>query len=500
MGKYEVTDPDGNRFVMEARSPEEAYAALGEMKGGQPRNFDQAFNPSAPRNAAAERPELKDDIMGMVNAGLDFVKGGKQTQMPYSGSILPFSKDSQGNVSFDSNAGIVGAAKGLIGGIGDVMSGRVDPKSDQGIANITNAAMVGTPVSAATRGGLGWAGAQMKTRAPVATPTGEELLTTGGQQFDMARQMGTRYDPAAVNTMALNVRTQLLNAGFRKKNAPGTFAELKGLIKPPEPGAFATIEDLHAVRQALGRASQNFTKPSDQEAARVLIEAIDGFIQNPDPAAVMAGPAAAAGEVWGNAKGNYAAGKRSDRLVDNPFSLDEKAARRAAATNSGLNKDNTIRQRVASLLENPQTRSGFNTEEIALLETVANGTAPRNLTRFVGNLLGGGGGLAGAIVAGGTGLTFGGPVGAAVGVTPLAVGVGAKALGGRLTKNALDKSAERVRQRSPLYEERLRNAPAVEHASPATRSAVPRAAAMTKQQQEQYEEYLRQKWLQEQGA
>lgn len=67
----------------------------------------------------------------------------------YSGAILPFSRDEQGNVQFDSNAGIVGAAKRAFMLPGEVMAGNVAPSSDEAIERAAEFAGIFGPVSAA---------------------------------------------------------------------------------------------------------------------------------------------------------------------------------------------------------------------------------------------------------------------------------------------------------------------------------------------------------------
>lgn len=67
----------------------------------------------------------------------------------YSSSILPMSKDAQGNVSFDSNAGLLGALKRSFMLPGDVMAGEVDPMSQAGIGRAAEFAGVFSPMSPA---------------------------------------------------------------------------------------------------------------------------------------------------------------------------------------------------------------------------------------------------------------------------------------------------------------------------------------------------------------
>jgi hypothetical protein len=437
------------------------------------------------------------------------VKSVAPPQEPYSGQLLPFSKDAQGNVSFDTDAGLVGVVKRAVTFPADAMRGKVDPLSDEGIARAVEAAGVMTPVSAASRGGLGWAGAPVK-RSPVkpVVPSANELKGTGGFGFDMARQMDVRYTPQSVQNMALKLRSQLHAAGYRESNAPKVYAELNALSRPVAPGSFASIDDIHAIRMALGKAAQDFNNPTEQGAASQFISAIDDFITNPDPKAVVAGPVAGAGGVWDDAMGNYAAGKRSDRLQG----IEESTGRRAAASNSGLNLDNTIRQRVSGLLDDPKKRSGFSQEELDLLETVAKGTAPRNVTRFIGNLLGGGGGLGAMITGMGAGVMTGSTAPMLLGTAVVGTGVAAKGVANRLTKSALRNADEAVRKRSPLYQDRVAN-PELAAKGAGVRSMPGRAAGATVVQQppmtpdqwspemlQEFEEFLRQKYAPQQGA
>lgn len=51
----------------------------------------------------------------------------------YSGTLLPLSKDANGEVSFDSNAGLLGSFKKAFMTPGDAMAGKFDPTSDEGI-------------------------------------------------------------------------------------------------------------------------------------------------------------------------------------------------------------------------------------------------------------------------------------------------------------------------------------------------------------------------------
>jgi len=428
-------------------------------------------------------------------------EAGQQDQ-GYTGQLLPFSRDPQGNVSFDSNAGIVGAVKRAVTFPMDAMQGKVDPLSDEGIARATDTGMMFSPVGVATRGGLGWGGAKT-SRTTAKTPTEAELKDAASFGYTMGREMGVDYDPRAVQNLMLQTRSRLFNDGVIEELAPKSFSILKKLERPPE-GGVATISGLEAARRQLGQAAQDFSNPTEQMAATRIIRALDQFVENPDAKAVVAGPATAAGGVFKDARGNYAAAKRSERVT----AREDNADIQAAVTNSGHNIDNKIRGVAAAILKSDKLSAGYSAEELAMLRQVAEGTATRNVMREVGNRLGGGGGIAGSMI-GGMGGYFGGilgPVaGIAVGAGLPAIGMAARAAANRASKNALRNADEAIRQRSPLYRQRLEDAPMTKPANPEMRAITPRAATgvgepMTPQQRRDYEEFVRQKYALRQGA
>jgi hypothetical protein len=184
---------------------------------------------------------------------------------------------------------------------------------------------------------------------------------------------------------------------------------------------------------------------------------MDGFLAQPDPQSVVAGPVAAATKALADARANHAAFKRSETLS----TIGRSAERRAASANSGQNLDNSIRSRIASALERPKVSGGYDAAERAALEGVAEGANVANASRYVGNLLGGGGGL-GAAVTGALGAAAGstlGPAGIAAGIALPAVGFGAKQLANNMTRGALGKVGAMTRQRSPLYRDMLAQTP-----------------------------------------
>jgi hypothetical protein len=176
-------------------------------------------------------------------------------------------------------------------------------------------------------------------------------------------------------------------------------------------------------------------------AAKSAQSKLDDWLANISNADVIRGDPQAVSAILKEARANYAASERS-------AALDRKVVRaelRASAANSGQNVANTMRQRIADILINPNERRGYSADEIAQMERIVGGTKTGNAARIVGNALGGGGGL-GTLTTAGAGALAMGPQGLAL---PL-VGVAAKQLQNASTMRQVRKLDEMLRSRAPL--------------------------------------------------
>lgn len=415
-------------------------------------------------------PEQQDATVNEIAASLPKESAqpqAKPASTPYSGSILPISRDAQGNVGFDSNAGILGSIKRAVMLPGEVMKGEVPlygpdgRTSDEVIGRSFEAAGVMSPSTPGLRSGAGLVPGekqQLQQSIPKA-PTADALYSAADDAFNAMRESGVAYSGGAVRDFANGLKSGLDTEGFIAKVVPKTQSILDDLASPPE-GAIADIKGLHAARKAFGRVAQDFNNPQEQAAAARAIRGLDEFIGSDNQASVVAGTASDAANALKSANANFAAAKRSDMLTG----VERAADLRAAAANSGANTGNAIRQRIASALLKPKDASGYSPSEIAALERIVTGTPAQNATRYVGNLLGGGGGLGQAMVGGigaAGGFAAGGTGGAAAAgaMVPAIVGAGSKAISNSLTRKALQAADEAVRARSPLYEAMKANAP-----------------------------------------
>lgn len=397
----------------------------------------------------------------------------------YKGTILPFSTGQDGKSYFDMTAGIPGmlieGAKAVGRAVtlpGEVYRGDVDLNTDNATGRVLEAATVFSPVTPGVR--------NLMKPGKVAPPSADDLIETGGRQFDALRKTGVDYKSSSVGQLASKVKKGLIDDGIldiADGGAPSTHKILDQLANPPD-GSVANIAQLDAARRAASNIATKATSPVERGAARRLERELSGLIERADPQDVVAGPAAEAGRLAKSARQNYAAGKRSDTL----FGIERGTELQAAAANSGQNQGNNIRQRLAALLKDKKVRpgkpiTGFTAEETRALEEVVRGTRTRNSLRYGANVLGGGGGLGMAVggsVGAAAGAAAGGPGGAAIGATiPPLVGATMKAGERALTRRALRQVDQMTRRRSPLFLERQANPPM----TPVTKG---RAAALSR--------------------
>ena len=395
------------------------------------------------------------------------------------------SRNRLGDIGPSSALRDIGSAFSTVGGIKRGEIPAMVPDTGQGVTNPqleTAAKTLGAaalPINPAFRAGdraiPGMARTAFQKKVPP-VPTRDELYKAGDAGYNQARRMGVDYNPNVVADLAAQTQLALDRDGFRARTAPNTFNILRDLQRVPktDPGerAIVDVDDLHAARKTLRRIPNGPDYDQDREAARRVIEALDRFSEEPPPEGVLAGPAAAAGAIQKEARANWAAMERSKEVAGRQQS----AERRAKASNSGFNIDNTLRQRVASLLDEVERGrlKGFSAEEIKAMNEFAAGTPTRNSVRLVANILGGGGGMA-TLLAGG--------IAGAAGGYPAAIALPAAGIGAKVTQNALGRRAmtrldEKVRSRSPLYQKRLASAPAAP-LSPEARAAALRAMTMS---------------------
>ncbi len=313
-----------------------------------------------------------------------------------------------------------------------------------------------------------------------AVPTALELKNAGSADIKAAKASGLDLTGQSIANYSQKLQREFVEgtddvSAIHPISAPNTFKILQEVGNAP-PNAIFTAANLQTLREQLGTIAQNFNPNAakDQFAATRAIKRLDEFLPSVAEKDILAGSPAATQQLFERGRGNYAAAMRSNDITGeldraNTGILD-KALSRAQAANSGRNIDNTIRQKIAAVLEKPKEVAGFTDAELVALEGAKDGGRGRNSARAIGNLLGGGGGVGstllaatGAIpsaVAGGMAGGTGGAIAAGLaGTVPAVVGASARSLANALAKKDLRNVDELIRKRSPMYSERLDDAP-----------------------------------------
>lgn len=424
---------------------------------------DEARRELARRELARRQSAMSGDQIE-ARDNLAAISPAAPSEAGYSSSILPLSRGPNG-VQFDSDAGILGGIKRAFMLPGDVMAGKVDPVSDEGIGRAFEFASTFGPSTPGLRSGdkLIPGEARNLGKAEVPVPSQRELFDQASSDFKAMRETGVDYLAQAVRDHAQTIKTKLEQEGFDPEVAGKTHKILDKLSSPPE-GSVANIKGLHSARKTFGKIAQNFNDPSDQSAASQAIKGLDEFISTADEAAVVAGTAADASDLLKSGNANFAAAKRAETLTD----LTDAAQLRANAANSGANSGNTTRQRIASLLLNDKASSGYSPEEIAALRGVNEGSFAANATRRAGNMLGGGGGIGASMIGlggAGLGVLSGSPEATVAGAALPLAGSISRQISNYLTERALRVAEEGVRMRSPMYQAAQEAAPMVAQSS-----------------------------------
>lgn len=317
-------------------------------------------------------------------------------------------------------------APGIAGKIGEVAAT---------VGDVANPMMGAAKLAGATVGKLGKFGKVSSE----GVPSTEDLRAAADEAYSHPAIKELSVKPSAVQDWRGAAATDLNDQGFTDELAPRTHGVLRHIDKLAAEGPISG-QKLDVVRKMLGRAA-SVPDATERAAASHAIGSLDNFVAEIPEGAVLKGDPQKVSQVLADARGNYAAAKRSETVSG----AVDRAKLNADSANSGQNIDNATRQRIKAILTNDKARRGYSAEEIRQMQKIVKGTFKGNVARFAGNLMGGGGGL-GSTVSASIGAAAAGPIGAA---TPV-LGYALKKLGSAVTSNEVNKLQSLIRSRSPL--------------------------------------------------
>lgn len=380
--------------------------------------------------STAENHEfIKAADQGRAQANPWSAAGGGLTAALAQGMILPglSAATRTGRVAQGAAQGAaLSGAQGLVESRGDVKAAA----KDAAIGAVGGAA--GSYIADRVGGAIG----NMLDRRAVLqqAPTAEQLRAEAGQLYQQADNLGIHYAQPAVDNMAQDLGHALVQEGIDRDVTPRSWAAFRRIWQD-------TANDLPLQRiELLRRVAQNAAQapdPNERRLGGIIINHLDDFVANAGPHDVIAGtgdPAAAA-DILGRARDLWAALRRGGNIGE----AINNAEITAAATHSGQNANNAIRQKFAAILKNQAQRRGYTPEQLQAMRAVVDGTPIGNVARNIGKLVSsqGLGGLMSAGAGAGFGAAMAGPVGGAIGGFALpAIGAVARRIGDASTRNA----------------------------------------------------------------
>ena len=287
-------------------------------------------------------------------------------------------------------------------------------------------------------------------RSYLGSPNAEELGTAVDAGYTALRGSGLEIKPQAMQSAINQIR---VDQQIHPRSAPIVTdlleeAATKGIMSPMT-GAKAGVkfDDIDALRKQLGGVARNYANPTEQAAARDAMRGLDDYLAKISPADVLSGDAQQVAKLAAETRGNAATEFRL-RAID---AIRERAENAASAANSGMNVENAYRRELKNFIRpnnkgiSPAKKEGFTPEEINRMRVATRSTSFPNMLRLVGNMLGGGGGIATTGLAG-AGYLSGDPrFYAAAGL-----GLGARRLSNAMMRNRAEMLSRMTAARSPL--------------------------------------------------
>ena len=267
-----------------------------------------------------------------------------------------------------------------------------------------------------------------------AAPAIEELLGGYAGAKDI---FNTPLQSHVLPELKDNILNALHEEHHRDYLSPGVYRAISELESTA--GKTPTVFDIEGVRRVLGNVPH-----TERAAASIARDKINDYLAGLQPEDIIGGKNA--GQALGQIRGNYAAGKRSE-LVTGAM---EKGERRAEKSGSGANLDNTLRQEIDKILNNPKLLRGFSEEEKQQMRAIVKGGKIGNAARLLSKLgpkhpITGWGAAVASDLKGGMGMAS----------ASLGIGQLAQMIAEASTRNKIGALEEAIRRRSPLYKQQM---------------------------------------------
>lgn len=289
-------------------------------------------------------------------------------------------------------------------------------------------------------------------------PTSEELKEVASTFYKNIHNSGVTFDRQAVISLGGKIEQALENDHHvYNNNAPQTFSLINRLFYQNW-ATDPSIGRLDTIRQSFGLVARRANDGQERLAARAVLTEIDKYLANPKASDLVAKTpqeAQIAAQMLKHAQGDWAAASKAE-LIEEAL---HQAELQAASSGTGANTINTMKQQIKKFLKSESKLRGFRDEEVEEMNTIVMGSFAQNRLREISKMFAPTGPISAmpSIV---TGLVKGPGAGAGL----AGVGLGAKALVERSTRQQIEDLNKMVRSRAPTAAPMAtRNAPKQEY-------------------------------------
>lgn len=355
-----------------------------------------------------------------------------------------------------SYAGPGGALLKLAGAAGAGAGGEVARQAAEGTGYEVPAEIAGSLVG----GGLPLAAARPRAPAAIPAPSAPMIDLAADSAYARGGSIDAAIHPQVVQQTAQQARAAIRAARSNETLSPTTHGVIDRLEGSAASGEL-DMPSLHMLRKEINQARA--AGGEDSAMAAILGQHVDDMVdqlaarrayttmqtgplagQRVGGSPVTRGSVADVQEAMRNfrrADTDYTAARHSDMITGR----EANGALNAAKQHSGMNLDNNLRDQIAGILKSETLSRGFTQQELGLMHEIVEGTASQNAIRQIGNRLGGGGGIAGTMLAA-IGAAAAGPIGALAGVA----GLGVRAAANHNTQRKVQALDAMIRMRSGL--------------------------------------------------
>jgi hypothetical protein len=268
-------------------------------------------------------------------------------------------------------------------------------------------------------------------KKPPAGPDTDELFRRGEAAYKRADEAGLIINPQGIQELTQRIKADLANKAYDPALAPKlkvVLDRLEGLSQEN-----VTLKGVDTLRK-IAKAKVDPANRYEAALSGDVVRHIDDFLDGLNPSHVLAGNKTEAVVALREARREWGQARKSEVIED----AIEAAKDKAASAHSGGNIENSMRQELRKILQNPKKLMGFTPDEQTAMRQVVQGGFGRAM-RTIGKLSPDGNGLMLMLHALGTATTGGATI-------PLAAaGFTAKRLGEQAVHNNVHALARIIR-------------------------------------------------------